>query len=273
MRTLLLAGGVGGAKLAHGFALAQAPELLTVVVNTGDDFIHWGLAISPDLDTVLYTLAGVVSRETGWGRGDETWNTLATMQSLGGEAWFRLGDRDLALHLERTRRLAAGETLSQVMGHLAAAMGVRSTLLPMADTPVRTIIDCDEGALPFQKWFVARRCEPRFIGARFDGIERAQPNAAFLKQLTDPNVSVIVIGPSNPIISIGPILALKGVRAALAGATAPRVAVSPIIGGRAVKGPAAKMLRDIALEASALTVAKTYAGLVDHFVLDRVDAG
>jgi LPPG:FO 2-phospho-L-lactate transferase len=263
-----LAGGVGGAKLAHGLAQCLPPAALTVIVNTGDDFEHVGLHISPDLDTVMYTLAGLANPETGWGQAGETWSFLAALGALGGETWFRLGDRDLATHIERTRRLRAGETLTQVTRALCAALGVGPRVLPMTDDPLRTMVQTDEGELEFQEYFVHRQCRPRVSGFRFEGEGAAQAGAEVLAALDEADL--IVFCPSNPFVSIGPILALPGVRQRLAKGRA--VAVSPIVGGQALKGPAGKMLGELGLEVSALAVARQYAGLARGFVLDAVDA-
>jgi LPPG:FO 2-phospho-L-lactate transferase len=272
-QVVALAGGVGGAKLAHGLALCLAPERLTVVVNTGDDFEHLGLHVSPDLDTVMYTLAGLANPATGWGRVDETWDCLEAVRVLGGPDWFALGDRDLATHLVRTQRLRAGQRLSAVTQGLARALGVGPALLPMTDAPVRTVVATDEGELAFQDYFVARRCQPRVTGFRFAGIETAQPAPEVMAALAAADI--VVLCPSNPFVSTAPILALPGVRAALAacrergGAV---VAVSPIVAGQALKGPAAKMLAELGLEVSALAVARAYAGIITGFVLDSADA-
>jgi LPPG:FO 2-phospho-L-lactate transferase len=269
VNVVALAGGVGGAKLAHGLALALPPEALTVVVNTGDDFEHLGLHISPDLDTVMYTLAGMANPATGWGLAGETWNCLQALERLGGPIWFRLGDRDLATHLERQRRLAAGQSLTEVSQALCAALGVRPRVLPMTDDRFRTLVQTDEGELEFQEYFVHRQCRPRVSGFRFAGEDTAAPTPQVLAALDQADV--IVLCPSNPFVSLGPILRLPGVRERLARRAT--VAVSPIIAGRAVKGPAAKMLNELGLEVSALAVARAYAGLLRVFVLDALDAG
>jgi LPPG:FO 2-phospho-L-lactate transferase len=269
MKVVALAGGVGGAKLADGLAQALPPEDLTIIVNTGDDFDHLGLRICPDLDTVCYTLAGLANPETGWGREGETWNALENLSRLGGPGWFRLGDRDLATHLERTRRLAAGDTLSQVTAAFCAAWGVGPRVLPMSDDPVPTIVRTDEGELPFQEYFVARRCEPRVTGFHFMGAAQAAPAPGVLAALAAADA--VVICPSNPWVSIDPILNIPGVWAALA--ARPVVAVSPIVGGQALKGPAAKMYAELGTDPSAAAVAKHYRGLLAGFVLDAVDAG
>jgi LPPG:FO 2-phospho-L-lactate transferase len=270
-RCLALSGGVGGAKLALGLAHAMAPEDLLVVANTGDDFEHLGLLICPDIDTIAYTLAGVSNPETGWGRAGETWSFMEAQAALGGETWFRLGDRDLAVHLERTRRTAAGETLSAVTADLARRLGGRVWIAPMSDRPVRTIVETPDGPLPFQHYFVREQCRPRVTGFRFEGAAAATPSPAFAAALAG-GPEAVVICPSNPFISIDPILAVPGVRDALARRSAPAVAVSPIVGGRAIKGPTAKMMTELGIPSDAAAVAQHYRGLIDGFILDRSDA-
>ena len=269
---LALAGGVGGAKLAAGLQTAlDAPADLLTVVNTGDDFEHLGLHISPDLDTVTYTLSGRANPETGWGLAGETWRFLDALAALGGEDWFRLGDRDLATHVERTRRLRAGETLSRVTSDLSGRLGAPSRIAPMCDEPVRTVVETGAGDLPFQEYFVRRACEPAVRGLRFEGARSARMSAAFASALADPALEAVVVCPSNPYLSVDPILAVPGVREALARCAAPVVAVSPIVGGRAIKGPAAKIMRELGVEASAAAVADRYRDLLDGFVLDETD--
>ena len=263
MKIVALAGGVGGAKLAHGLAQILPPEDLTIIVNTGDDFEHLGLTICPDLDTVCYTLAGLANPETGWGRKDETWNVISNIERLGGSNWFRLGDQDIATHLERTRRLKEGKSLSHVTKEFCEAWGIQQTILPMSDSPVRTIVDTDEGELAFQEYFVHRHCEPRVKGFRFDGVEAAQPTPGAREAIE--SAQAVVICPSNPWVSIDPILrVLKKINK-------PVVAVSPIIGGKTVKGPAAKMYAELGIEPSALAVAEHYHNLLTGFVLDSQD--
>jgi LPPG:FO 2-phospho-L-lactate transferase len=271
-RVLALSGGIGGAKLALGLARVLAPGTLTVVANTGDDFEHLGLAISPDIDTLLYTLGGLDDPERGWGRRDETWTFMDALGALGGETWFRLGDGDLATHVERTRRIAAGERLSEIAADFARRFGIAARILPMSDDPVRTRLLTDAGWLDFQDYFVRRQCRPVVAEIRFEGAEAATAHPDFLAALADPTLRAVVICPSNPFISIEPILALPGVRAALRAAAAPVVAVAPIIGGEAVKGPTAKMMRELGIEVSAAAVARRYADLIDAYVLDPADA-
>lgn len=266
---LALAGGVGGGKLARGLAAALPPEQLTIVVNTADDFVHLGLHVSPDIDSVLYALADLNDPERGWGLAGETWNFLAALEKLGGETWFRLGDRDLATHVLRTRELAAGKSLSEVTALLARRLGIAHAVAPMSDAPVRSIVDTDEGPLAFQDYFVRRRCEPQFRGVRFPGADTTDPSPALQAALK--HAQAIVITPSNPFVSIDPILALRGVTYDLAQWPGPIVAVSPIVGGSAVKGPLAKMLREHGLEPTPLAIAQHYGRLVDGWVIDAVD--
>jgi len=271
MKIVALAGGVGGAKLAHGLAQILPPEDLTVIVNTGDDFEHLGMYICPDLDTVCYTLAGLANPETGWGRVDETWQTISNIEKLGGPNWFRLGDQDIATHLERTRRLKEGQSLSQITRDFCAAWGVRHTVLPMSDQPVRTIVETDEGDLPFQEYFVHRGCRPRVKGFRFEGVDSARCAPAPGARVAIQSADAVILCPSNPWVSIDPILR---VLSPLLSGEGPgvRLAVSPIIGGQAVKGPAAKMYAELGIQPSALAVANHYRGVLTGFVLDSVDA-
>jgi LPPG:FO 2-phospho-L-lactate transferase len=270
MKIAALAGGVGGAKLAHGLAQILAPEDLTVIVNTGDDFEHLGLYICPDLDTVCYTLAGLANPETGWGRINETWKTISNVEILGGPNWFRLGDQDMATHLERTRRLKDGQSLSQITNDFCKTWGIEHTILPMTDSPVRTIVDSDQGELAFQEYFVHRRCEPRVKGFRFEGVQvaRSSPGSRALEAIK--TAEAIVFCPSNPWVSIDPILQVLPLTKLSKGKKI--IAISPIIGGKAVKGPAAKMYEELGIEPSAAAVAEHYRGLLSGFVLDNVDA-
>ncbi|HEU0115935.1 MAG TPA: 2-phospho-L-lactate transferase [Thermomicrobiales bacterium] len=264
-----LAGGVGGAKLAQGLA-ALAPHALTVVVNTADDFDLYGLRICPDLDTVLYTLAGIADPANGWGIAGDTTATLEAIARLGRDPWFKLGDRDLATHIVRTERLRGGAPLSTVTAELAAALGVRATILPMTDDPVATMVETPTGTLPFQDYFVLRRQTDEVIGVTFAGIERAAPAPGVLGAIAAADA--ILFCPSNPFVSLGPILAVPGLAAAVAASPAPVVAVSPIVGGQAIKGPAAKMFASLGVEPSALAVARHYAGQIDGLAIDEVDA-
>jgi LPPG:FO 2-phospho-L-lactate transferase len=267
LRIVALAGGVGGAKLADGLAQALLPGNLTVIVNTGDDFDHFGLRICPDLDTVCYNLAGIQNPETGWGRADESWQAFENVAELGGPAWFRLGDRDLGTHLERTRRLLSGDPLSAITADFCQAWGIRSAVLPMSDQVVPTIVLSEEGELAFQEYFVARQCQLRVTGFRFDGILTARPAPGVVAAIQAADA--VVICPSNPWVSVDPILGVPGIRAAVEEKTV--VAVSPLVGGKALKGPAAKMFQELEIEPSAISVAQHYGGLLSGFVFDRVD--
>ena len=273
-RTLVVAlsGGIGGAKLALGLARIMPAADLLVVANTADDFEHLGLAISPDLDTLMYTLAGLDDTQRGWGRRDETWTFMAALAALGGETWFRLGDGDLAVHVERTRRLAAGESLSAITTDFCRRLGLATRIVPMSDDRVRTRLHTNEGWLDFQDYFVRRRCEPRVSGIEYDGAAHALPQPQVLAALADPRLRAVVICPSNPFVSIEPMLTVRGLRDAIASCRAPVVAVSPIIGGRAVKGPTAKIMAELGLPVSAVAVAQRYAGLIDGYVVDHADA-
>lgn len=268
MKVVEIAGGVGGAKLAHGLALLGEELDLSIVVNTGDDFEHLGLLISPDIDTVTYALAGIANAATGWGRANETFNVFEELEAIGGDTWFRLGDRDLALHLSRTGRLRRGDRLTEVTAALCRVLGVVPAVLPMTDRAVPTRVQTAEGELDFQDYFVRLRCEPVVTGFRFSGIEEAFPTREVMAALT--GARAVLFGPSNPFVSIDPILALQGVRDAIA--AKPSVAVSPIVGGAAIKGPAAKMLNELGLDVSALAVARKYAGLIGGFVIDIQDS-
>jgi LPPG:FO 2-phospho-L-lactate transferase len=267
---LALSGGIGGAKLLVGLAELLGASL-GVIVNTGDDFEHLGLLISPDVDTALYTLAGVVNPATGWGRRDETWTFMDALAALGGPDWFRLGDGDLATHIDRTMRLAAGATSTAVAAHLAARLGVGPRVLPMTDQSVRTVVETDEGVLAFQEYFVRRRCAPAVRAIRYVGAEAARPTPSILAALACPTLRGIVICPSNPWLSIAPILAVPGLAAALRAPGVPLIAVSPIIAGRAVKGPTAKIMGELGLECSSRLIARHYAGLIDALVIDEAD--
>ncbi len=272
-RCIALSGGVGGAKLALGLDRILGESELLVVANTGDDFEHLGLAVCPDIDTVLYTLAGVANPETGWGRADEGWRAMQTLEALGGETWFRLGDRDIGLHLERTRRLRDGEALSEITADIAQRLGIASRILPMSDHPVRTVVETPGGPLAFQHYFVREQCVPVVTGFRFEGADNARPAPGLSEVFGDPALEAIVICPSNPFISIDPILSVPGLRDAIAASAAPVVAVSPIVGGRAIKGPTAKMMAELGLETDTVAVARHYRGLIDGFILDECDRG
>jgi len=266
----VLSGGVGGAKLALGLYHALPRGDLTAIVNTGDDFVHLGLPISPDVDTMLYTLADLNNEELGWGRRDETWTFMDVTASLGGADWFRLGDGDLALHVERARRLGRGETLSEVVAAVADAWGIHARILPMTDDRVATVVATKEhGVLPFQEYFVQHRCAPTVTQIAFEDGTTAAPAPGVVDALAGANV--VVIAPSNPYLSVDPILAVPGLRTALERTNAPVVAVSPIVGGAAIKGPAAKIMGELGIEVSPAAVARHYDGLIDGFILDRLD--
>ncbi|MDP8950072.1 MAG: 2-phospho-L-lactate transferase [Actinomycetota bacterium] len=269
MKVLTLAGGVGGAKLAAGLQSTLPAGDLTAVVNTADDFDLWGLRICPDLDTVMYTLAGIANPETGWGIAGESFGALEMLARYGEDTWFRLGDGDLATHILRTARLRAGEPLTRITADLSGALGVRSAILPMCDEPVATVLDAPDGPLEFQEYFVRRGQRDEVLGVELRGIEDARPTDAVLEALAAAEVAIFC--PSNPVVSIGPILAVPGMRKALAASRAPKIAVSPIVGGRALKGPADRMLASLGHEVSAAGVARMYEGLVDGMVIDRVD--
>ena len=268
-----LCGGIGGAKLALGLDRVLAPGQLTVIVNTGDDFEHLGFHISPDLDTVLYTLSGLADRERGWGLAGETWRFMEALGQLGGETWFQVGDADLATHVLRTAWLREGRSLSAFATHAAERFGITSQIVPMSDDPVRTTVVTSEGPLPFQRYFVERRCEPAVVAISFEGAEAARPAEAALAALRRPDLAAVILCPSNPYLSMDPILAVPGVRAALAGAGAPVIAVSPIIGGAAVKGPTGKIMAELGVPATSAAIARHYWGTIDGLVLDRSDAG
>jgi LPPG:FO 2-phospho-L-lactate transferase len=267
MKITALAGGVGGAKLVDGLAQVLPAGDLTVIVNTGDDFEHLGLHICPDLDTVCYTLAGIANPLTGWGRADETWLIMKNLTSLGGPAWFQIGDQDFATHVERTRRLKEHQPLSQIVRDFCRIWKIKQTVLPMSDQMIRTIVETDEGNLAFQEYFVHRECKPYVKGFKFTGVESATAAPGVFDAIAGSNA--IVICPSNPWVSIGPILSIEGVKSKIRKKVV--IAVSPIIAGKAVKGPAAKMYRELGILPSALSVAKQYQGLVTHFVMDNTD--
>jgi LPPG:FO 2-phospho-L-lactate transferase len=271
MKVCALAGGVGGAKLASGLQNVLPTDDLSVVVNTADDFDLWGLHICPDLDTVMYTLAGISNPDTGWGIADETFETLDMLEHYGEDIWFKLGDRDLATHILRTSRMRSGETLTEVTAGLSVALGVESAVLPMSDDPVSTILDTLEGRLEFQEYFVRRGQRDEVLGMWLRGIGDARPTDAVQEALAAADL--VVLCPSNPVVSIGPILAVPGMRETLTSAPVPSVAVSPIVGGRALKGPADRMLASLGVEVSPVGVARMYEGLVDGMVIDGVDEG
>ena len=269
MKVVAFAGGVGGARMVDGFARCLPAEDLSVIVNIGDDFDHLGLRICPDLDTVCYTLAGIANPETGWGLEGETWNALECLVNLGGPEWFRLGDRDLGTHLERTRRLRQGQSLSQICREFCAAWNIGCAVMPVSDDDVPTRVYTEDGAMNFQEYFVHQQCRPKVTGFIFDNVEQATPAPGVLRAINQADL--VIICPSNPWVSIDPILAIPGLSSALARHLT--IAVSPLIGAKAVKGPAAKMFVELGIEPSALSVARHYGSLLDGFVLDQVDVG
>ena len=268
---LALAGGVGGAKLVRGLANILEPDELSVVVNTGDDFVLHGLSICPDLDTVTYTLAGLNNAELGWGLAGETWDFLAALKRLGGDDWFKLGDQDLATHVMRSYWLSQGQTLSQVTERICSALGVVHPIGPMTDDPVRTFLDTDIGKLDFQTYFVRERCKPTVSEILYAGASEAKPSVFLSKVIAQKSLSAIIICPSNPFLSVAPILALPDIRSWLENTSVPIVAVSPIIGGVAVKGPAAKLFKELGRDASVIGIAGYYGALLDGLVFDHED--
>lgn len=270
MRVTLLAGGTGGAKLARGMALLGEAVDLTVVANVADDIEMHGLHVSPDIDAICYALAGIADAHRGWGIAGDTHSAHAMLERLGAPAWFTIGDADLATSIERTRRLRAGERLTEAVVAMTAALGIGARVIPATDDRYRTVVETDAGRLEFQDYFVRLRQEPEVRGVTFAGADTASPTNEMLEAIA--GADLIVIGPSNPLVSVGPIVALPGVRAAIEAARVPSVAVSPIVAGRAIKGPAARMLRSLGHEVSARGVARMYAGLVERFVIDVADA-
>lgn len=268
---LALSGGVGGAKLALGLTRVLPSGALTVVVNTGDDFRHLGLAVSPDVDTLLYTLSGLADPGQGWGRRDEGWRFMEALGQLGGPTWFRLGDADLAMHVERTRRLALGETAGAVTDHFRQRLRIATKVVPMSDDEVRTRVRTEQGWVDFQDYFVRQRCQPVVRGIVFDGAAAARPCAALASLADDPTLQAVVVCPSNPWLSVDPILALPGVREALRRCPVPVVGVSPLVGGRAVKGPTAKLMAELGLRVDHAAIASHFQGLIDVLLVDERD--
>ena len=270
-RVVVLTGGVGGAKLVLGVTRTMPAADITAIVNTGDDFRHFGLWVSPDIDTLLYTLSGKASRAQGWGREDESWSFMAALRSLGGEDWFALGDGDLALHVLRSQALEAGRSLSEITRDFARSWGIDTDIRPMSDDPVQTVLTTVEGELPFQRYFVERRCEPRVEAIRFEGAEGALPAPGIVEAIGNPSNRAILIAPSNPYLSVDPILAVPGIRDALTTASAPVVAVTPIVGGAALKGPTAKLMNELGIEVGPAAIAAHYDGLIDALLIDEQD--
>jgi len=270
-KILALCGGVGGAKLALGLSKVLPPEQLTIVVNTGDDFVHYGLRICPDLDTVMYTLGGVSNSAQGWGREKESWQVFETLKMLGGETWFQLGDQDLAVHLQRRALLDDGASLSEATSQLCAAFKVRHPVVPMSDEPVTTMLQTLDGSLPFQHYFVREQCRPMITGYHFEGAATARLSPGFAAALSDPNLGAILICPSNPFVSVSPILAMPEVGEFIRASAVPVIAISPIVGGKAIKGPAAKMLAELDLPVNNQGVADFYGDLLHTLVVDTGD--
>ena len=268
---LALSGGIGGAKLALGLEhIFNSPKLM-IAGNTGDDFEHFGLNISPDLDTLLYTLSGKSDLERGWGLANETWSFMKAMKEIGGETWFQLGDRDLAIHVERTRRLKEGERLSLITSSFCRKFGVKSQIVPATDDPLKTLVKTPKGILSFQHYFVRDQCRPKILGLKYEGSENAQPCPPLEEALESSLLETVVVCPSNPFLSIDPILAVKGVREKLKSSKARVIAISPIVGGDAVKGPTANNMRDLGFTVSACSIAKYYSDFIDGFILDKRD--
>lgn len=268
-QVVLLAGGVGGARMAEGFARVLPAGALTVIANVGDDEEFYGLRVCPDIDTLLYTLSDRIDRGQGWGVAEDTVKALDVLRELGAPAWMKLGDADFGLHIWRSWRLDAGESLSQITAAASERMGARATILPATDDPLRTKLNTDEGWMDFQPWFVGKRCAPKVSELRYEGAAAARPSKQALAALADADL--IVIAPSNPLLSIEPILAVPGLREAVVASPAPCIGVSPLIGGKAVKGPLARLMEDLGLEATTRTVAARYEGLLDGFVVDTSD--
>jgi LPPG:FO 2-phospho-L-lactate transferase len=269
-RIVAISGGVGGAKLVLGLAAVLEPEQLLVVANTGDDFEHLGLTVCPDIDTIVYTLSGFADPDRGWGVAGESWHCLEALERLGGPGWFRIGDRDLAMHLQRSLLLRQGLTLGEVTARLAGRLGVRHGVVPMSDDPLRTIVETDAGELGFQQYFVRERCAPSVRQIRFEGADSARPSPGIGRFFAASPPAAVVICPSNPYLSVDPVLAVSGMRELIR--SVPTVAVSPIVGGKAIKGPAAKLMRELGFEASVEQVARHYKGVVDALVIDEADA-
>lgn len=269
---LALSGGVGGAKLALGLSHVLDKEQLLVVANTGDDFQHLGVSISPDIDTLIYTLSGLNNKELGWGRQDESWNFMQACEELGMDTWFRLGDKDLALHIYRTQALSKGLTLSEVTRGLCECFDIKTQIVPMSDDSVKTFVTTTTGRLPFQEYFVKHRCMPKVTGLEFEGIENAEMSPSFEQHLNDPALQAVIICPSNPFLSIQPILSLLMVRKKLEEVNQPVIVVSPIVEGQALKGPTAKMMKELNIDCNVGGIVELYAGLVDGIIIDNKDA-
>ena len=269
---LAISGGVGGAKLVLGLSHVLDTEQLIVVVNTGDDFQHLGLFVSPDIDTLIYTLSGLSNRELGWGRQDEHWNFMQACEELGMETWFRLGDKDLALHLFRTQCLAQGLTLSEVTRELCKRFNINTQIVPMSDDSIRTFVDTTEGTLPFQEYFVKHRCEPEVIELEYKGVDNAQMSSSFDQSLDDPALQAVIICPSNPFLSVQPILSLPNVRKKLKEIRQPVIIVSPIVEGQALKGPTGKIMKELGFDCDVSGIVDYYADIADGIIIDNKDS-
>ncbi|TNE57847.1 MAG: 2-phospho-L-lactate transferase [Alphaproteobacteria bacterium] len=270
-KVIALSGGVGGAKLALGLSKILAPDELTIIANTGDDFEHLGLHISPDIDTLIYTLASLANPAQGWGLKDESWHFMEALKAADGETWFQLGDKDLVTHVLRTKAMREGKTLTEITYDLCLRYGVSHKILPMSDDPVRTRVITAEGPLDFQHYFVRERCAPKTTGFEFTGIKEAELNPAIEQALTDTDLSAIIICPSNPFVSVDPILMTGNMRALIKASGAPVIAISPIVGGQALKGPAAKMMQELGLPTNVSGIADHYEGLIDGLIIDETD--
>jgi LPPG:FO 2-phospho-L-lactate transferase len=268
---LALSGGIGGAKLALGLHHCLDDGQLTVIVNTGDDFEHLGLNISPDIDTLIYTLAELNNTELGWGRRDESWNFAETCEQLGLDTWFSLGDRDLAMHVYRSQRLRDGASLSQVVDELCKRFKINSRIVPMSDSPVRTMLKCDTGTLPFQHYFVKNKCQPKVSQIYFDGIESAKPARAFIDCLNDEHLRAIIICPSNPFLSVQPILSLPLLKEKIRETGKPVIVVSPVVKQDSIKGPTAKLMQELNLQCKVETIAELYKDIATAIVIDKQD--
>jgi len=271
-RYLAVTGGIGGAKLGLGLSKILGDNELAFIVNTGDDFEHLGLHISPDIDTLIYTLAGESNTKTGWGRSNESWQFMSALTALGGESWFMLGDKDLAMHVERTQKLVAGQNLTDISNALAISLGVRHRILPMSNNPVRTIIKTAAGELDFQHYFVREKCEPAVTGFEFRGAEQATPPPAVIEWLRSDELAGVILCPSNPFVSVDPILSVPGLREELRACGAPVIAVSPVVSGAAIKGPTVKMMQELEIPNTAVRVAEHYSDFLQGFILDTEDA-
>ena len=268
----VLSGGVGGAKLVLGLSQVLNNDDFMTIVNTGDDFVHLGLKICPDIDTIIYTLAELVDQERGWGLKDESWNFLDKTKLLGGESWFNLGDKDLATHVHRTQRLAKGEDLTSITKNLASSFGVEAKIVPMTNDLVSTVVETREGDLAFQHYFVRDRCLPIVKRFRFEGIKSSVINPSIKEYGEENNKSAVLLAPSNPFVSIDPIIGVPGMTEELVKMKGPKIAISPIINNKAVKGPAAKMMQELGIPSTSIEVTNHYKGLIDAVVIDHADA-